>query len=160
MPLSSVFFQGAGHHKLFTDCCSWVPPMAPSLPSWLHVVHLFHGTVEHVDKCLPSLSKEEASSGAKKWLSHRHLSPPEAYHSICLKKLKPGTVKHLLCFGSHHLMLICICRYLNAFEKGTFSAFWWTSQYEDVSHFKYCQVLHGACSSLLQVTYSGACMGG
>lgn len=39
------------------------------------------------------------------------------------KKVKPGTVEHLLSFGSHHLMLICISMYLNAFEKETFSAF-------------------------------------
>lgn len=77
---------------------------------------------------LQSLSKEEAISSAKNWLTHRYLSPPETYHRIFFKKGKPRTVEHLLSFGSHHLALICISRYLNAFEKGTFSAFWWTSQ--------------------------------
>lgn len=128
-----MLFPGAKHHQLSAECCSQVPPVAPCLPSWLHVMQLLTSSrewVEHVDKHfhLQSLSKEEAVSSAKDWLAHRYLSPPETYHCIFFKEVKPRTVDHLLSFGSHHLVLICISRYLNAFEKGTFSAFWWTSQ--------------------------------
>lgn len=76
------------------------------------------------------LSKRWVPAPRSVWV--RHLAPPGAHHSICLKKLKAGTIKHLLCSGSH-LMLICTCKYLNAFEKGTSSAFWWTAQCEDTS---------------------------
>lgn len=75
-------------------------------------------------------AQQEVSSSAKKCLGQTFVTTWSS--SQYLKKLKAGTIKHPLCSRSH-LMLICICKYLNAFEKGTSSAFWWTSQYEDTS---------------------------
>lgn len=111
------------------ECHQWLP-VYPAGCMWCSLILLpgNGGVCGQTHFHLQGLSKEEASSSAKKWLARRYFSPPETYHTICLKKVKPGTAEHLLPFGSHHLMLICISRYLNAFEKGTFSAFWWASQ--------------------------------
>lgn len=118
--------------------------------------------VEHVDKhtstCRVCLRKRPVLvPRIGRWdTAHRYLSPPETYDSIFLKKVKPGTVEHVLSFGSHHLMLICISRHLNAFEKGTSSAFWWTSQCENMLLLPDTWCL---LCSVWQVRYRGACMG-
>lgn len=71
VPLSSVLFQGAGHCKPSTDCCSQVPPTAACLPSrlqWCSLIPLpWNGgacgkTLFH----LQSLSEDENGSSAKK----------------------------------------------------------------------------------------------
>lgn len=135
MPLSSMLFQGAGHHKLSTDLCAGASSGTLSTqlaPCGAALLYPFHGMVGHVDKhCSPCgvyLSKRSLL------VTRSHLVTDICHHLklITVFVWRNWNQEQLstFCALAVTTMLICICRYLNAFEKGTFFAFWWTPRYD------------------------------